>query len=136
MDTSETYIKMRIAAIPDLGRGKSLESTFRSENCYKFENDVYSVFVSVEGDWYTFHPSIEFDKKQGRTCQLERQDQLQEMIGDYRTVLESVNRQYRELGKAERKYWGLFTSMEQAWLAFVLKEKFGKIWNNEEWVIT
>ena len=24
-------------------------------------------------------------------------------------------------------------SMEQLWLAYVMKEKFGKIWNGEEW---
>ena len=27
-----------------------------------------------------------------------------------------------------------FPSMEQLWLAFVMKEKYGKVWNGEEWV--
>jgi len=34
------------------------------------------------------------------------------------------------------KYWGQFTSMEQIWLAFVMKEKHGKTWNGEDWVKT
>jgi len=28
-----------------------------------------------------------------------------------------------------------FTSMEQLWLAFVMKEKFNKTWNGEEWIL-
>ena len=28
-----------------------------------------------------------------------------------------------------------FTSMEQLWLAFVMKEKFNKIWDGEEWIL-
>ena len=27
-----------------------------------------------------------------------------------------------------------FTSMEQLWLAFVMKEKFGKVWTGEKWI--
>ncbi len=32
-------------------------------------------------------------------------------------------------------YWMQFTSMEQLWLAFVMKEKWDKVWVNEKWVI-
>ena len=28
----------------------------------------------------------------------------------------------------------IFASMEQLWLAFVMKEKYNKIWNGEEWI--
>jgi hypothetical protein len=27
-----------------------------------------------------------------------------------------------------------FTSMEQLWLAFVMRKKYGKVWNGKEWV--
>jgi len=33
-----------------------------------------------------------------------------------------------------RYSWPRFTSMEQLWLAFVMKEKYGKTWNGEDWV--
>ena len=128
MDTSETYIKMRIAAIPDLGRGKPLESTFRSDNRYKWETDAYSVFVDYEGDWYTFHPDIKFIEKQGRICQLERQDQLQEMV-DYQF--------YSSLelcwAFAQSSNGWMFGSMEQLWLAFVMKEKHNKTLDGTSW---
>ena len=35
--------------------------------------------------------------------------------------------------KKNREYYGIFKSMEQLWLAFVMKEKYNKIWNGEEW---
>jgi len=27
-----------------------------------------------------------------------------------------------------------FTSMEQLWLAFVMKEKYGKVWDRKDWI--
>jgi len=45
-------------------------------------------------------------------------------IGEY--FLE--NREYR------LKLKGIFTSIEQLWLAFVMHEKYQKIWNNEKWI--
>jgi len=29
--------------------------------------------------------------------------------------------------------WETFTSMEQLWLAFVMQEKYGKVWGGESW---
>ena len=154
MDTSEQYIKMRIAAIPDLGRGKPLESTFRSDNYYVLENDEYSVFVSWSGDWYTFHPSIEFIEEKGRVCQLERQDQLQEMAPGKYLLLNFFEFVYpdnycthadHEAGfyaqhacadcmKQQQFLEQQFSSMEQLWLAFVMKEKFDRVWDGDKWV--
>ncbi len=33
-----------------------------------------------------------------------------------------------------KQYLDIFTSMEQLWLAFVMKETHGKLWNGENWV--
>ena len=67
-----------------------------------------------------------------------RQDQLQEMVG--------IESRYQLLHKFDMFYHNLyidfvsvdasFTSMEQLWLAFVMKEKFNKIWDDkkEEWI--
>ncbi len=78
------------------------------------------------------------------------QDQLQEMIDyevDYTigrvkpsfwTLLENLRR-FMQIG-IFRTTQGDFdgvkyycTSMEQLWLAFVMKEKFNKVWSGKEW---
>lgn len=134
MDTSEQYCKMRLAAIPDLGRGIPLESTFRSENTYVFENDEYSVFISRDGNFYTFHPSIEFSE-QGRTCQLERQDQLQAMVKLHSILDSDIARLASLLSRFYQWYLNTannFTSMEQLWLAFVMRNH-SKKWGGDKW---
>ena len=61
---------------------------------------------------------------------LPRQDQLQEM-----TELSLVDK----VGKFTDWVWEdvlakqSFQSMEQLWLAFVMKEKYGKMWSGTEW---
>jgi len=73
---------------------------------------------------------------------LPNQSQLQEIIGikdlwDLHTEFEvTVFGGYNE---EEGHFNGLiddykFTSMEQLWLAFVMKEKYNKAWSGEEWV--
>lgn len=58
-----------------------------------------------------------------KTVWLPTQDRLQEMLEErYARAIENQN------------YWMSFTSREQLWLAFVMKEKYGKIWNGEDWV--
>ena len=111
MDTSETYIKMRVAAIPDLGKGLLIESP-----CNHMASDVW---VDSKGDWYYATES--------RVCQLDRQDQLQEMVG------------YSDIHSLMMHFWDFIgydhicTSLEQLWLAFVMKEKYNKTWNGENW---
>ena len=67
---------------------------------------------------------------------LPRQDQLQEML-----VFKSVTQADDIYIKIERFYQfvnevlGDFESMEQLWLAFVMKEKYGKKWGGEDWVV-
>jgi hypothetical protein len=72
---------------------------------------------------------------------LPRQDQLQGMIEDkpspylfakFMTFLGWNGKIY----KTQYPMVGIkFTSMEQLWLAFVMKERFGKIWDGEEWIL-
>ena len=84
MDTSQTYIKMRRKAIPDLGMGTKPEADImvnagrdlslehplilRVETYKRISDDVWS---DLKGDYYC-------DGDAG-ACQLERQDQLQGM---------------------------------------------------------
>lgn len=75
---------------------------------------------------------------------LPRQDQLQEIVlGTYHFYalptffkLFCGNEEMYE-GLYTKKGFGLankFTSLEQFWLAFVMHEKYNKIWNEKDWI--
>ena len=70
MDTSETYIQMRLAAILDLGRGTPAKP-IRDDCYFTWQGD--KVFIDAIGNWY-------YDDN-GKEVQLERQDQLQILSG-------------------------------------------------------
>ncbi len=121
MITAETYIKMRIAAIPDLGRGTPYLETFCTQPDLR-------TFVDRAGNFYVWTSG------EPNWCQLEKQDQLQEMvdtIGNYR-----VGKLVQDLHKFlfAKTQSVSFTSMEQLWLAFCMSEKYGKIWSGTEWI--
>lgn len=66
------------------------------------------------------------------------QDQLQEMIGDtpvynIKNSMFSVLDDFRNFAFATAFKESIPLTMEQLWLAFVMKEKYGKIWNGKEW---
>lgn len=108
-------------------------------------NKTWSQYEADVGDMYArkhpcsdkYSPTI-FTRTEADVCAvwLPRQDQLQDMIID----------EYRDhwgnsimLGLMEECVgWGAqyaYTSMEQAWLAFVMHEKYGKHWNGIDWVV-
>ena len=62
------------------------------------------------------------------------QTQLQEMvIGERKPIELAEHFSGWILSAFGWDYRELFTSMEQLWLAFVMKEKFGKVWRDGEW---
>jgi len=131
MDITETYIKMRIAAIPDLGLGN-----LSTIDIHEQEIDGIDYLVDATGDFY-------IETEDGSRCQLERQDQLQEMMKVFEP--DSLTLQYNFMewcipyfsAKGEDIYpWYVVsvTSIEQLWLAFVMKENHNKAWNGKEWI--
>ena len=123
MDNSEQYIKMRLTAIPYLGLGTSILS-----GMFVVTEDV---FVDNKGDFYIHCDRAPY------WCQLERQDQLQEMYlkdmpaGTYIKIFTLLEEFY---GHFETQGYPSYAfSMEQLWLAFVMWEKFGKVWDGETW---
>ena len=72
---------------------------------------------------------------------LPRQDQLQRIIEPdntrvYSIMSEVIGSQYYDYSKnAIVTAPELFYSMEQLWLAYVMKEKFHTVWNEEDWVM-
>ena len=124
MDTSETYIKMCEKLPEDFCPRPwgALDMQVLPSGFYYLRNEVYYI-------------------KGQKIIQLYRQDQLQEMI-DQLTIYSKVRRIYEftwdfiweEEREVLSKYAEQFTSMEQLWLAFVMKERWNKIWNGENWV--
>lgn len=146
MDTSETYFKMRLAAAQWLGMGCRPETDImanagrdlslgsplilRVETYKRISGDVW---LDLKGDYY-------YDSGVG-ACQLERQDQLQEMlefpVGSFNdnfwdALADLYNWSFKGSWRKFEHYIPL--SMEQLWLAFVMKEKYDKVWNGEDWI--
>ena len=93
--------------------------------CEKAE-EIQKIRKHGEADYYG-------DTLDGHRCWLPRQDQLQEMIISFghghqnSGILIGVS-------SFSYKYRYDNGSMEQLWLAFVMKEKYQKTWNGKEWV--
>ena len=118
MDTSEQYIKMCEKA-EEITKGHKLVT-----------GDVYYRKKAYCG---CFCPACRPSAEVGLAW-LPRQDQLQEMVNppyDYALTLYYFIRYCQD----DRVSKAHITSMEQLWLAFVMKEKYGKVWNGKEWVV-
>jgi len=89
----------------------------------------YECIFELEEYAYPFHKD--------NSIYLPRQDQLQDMVNDI--LLRKIQRFYMFARSLEfdgnvTKYSFSFNSIEQLWLAFVMKERFGKVWNNNSWI--
>jgi len=128
MDTTETYRKMSEKS----PLRKLWKPSIGDFYCDKRENYL-SVGVIDEsfGQDEVVAPSV---------FPLFRQDQLQEMIGGFEVslnLLEKYKLYYLdEATETRMDFWFAhnLTSMEQLWLAFVMKEKYSKVWDGEDWI--
>jgi hypothetical protein len=164
MDTSETYIRMcekaeEIQALADI---KPYVSTNLLHNVFAIEKCVNERLAGAKnaqrtGEYgfnafYQYKFTSNFLSCQNPACNcngeniwLPRQDQLQEMvdapyqddnpemhpIGQHAQLIQLV----RDIGLfSQQTDLKSITSMEQLWLAFVMKEKYGKVWNGTDWV--
>ncbi len=132
MDTSETYIKMcdceeiqeqRVRQAPwdSWIIGDYYYTQAPIESCISIHNDASSYGLGIGTIW------------------LPRQDQLQEMLDKGTIWSNSLKFEYflREEGSYNIKaYPYQFSTWEQLWLAFVMKEKHNKTWNGSDWIST
>lgn len=131
MDTSETYIKMCEKA----EEIQKLRNTiFKSEKPVgQYPAGKYKLMDT--GDVF-FQEGMEIQCSFGiaypNSIWLPRQDQLQEMVDiSNHDLISRFTNWYFCLNS-----WHEYVpckSMEQLWLAFIMKEKFRKIWNGENW---
>jgi hypothetical protein len=57
---------------------------------------------------------------------------VQGMVKNDDELLHFMGRAYIIMDN-NREYFNEFSSMEQLWLAFVMREKYGKKWDGKEW---
>ena len=144
MDTSKTYIKMcDCEEIQGLWKPAVADwywNKVGNINCIRIDRHPTGRHESKIDIDYNEEPNFIW---------LPRQDQLQEMVYDtnlprmLQTIADWCDDPYgfgsRPYPKqvAKLKIWSDFiqslTSMEQLWLAFVMKEKHNKTWTGEEW---
>lgn len=164
MDISETYIKMcdceeiqrlwqkaTVDMLPSYCWDKEIERVcimiWTPDTLFEKITDggevTNSIHVSIEWDKPLHHWTAHTDWK-SETIWLPHQDQLQEMIEDRglspmqlaslfgETQYEILfNNRIRSVTFPTHK-----ASMEQLWLAFVMKEKHNKVWDGSSWVQT
>jgi len=51
----------------------------------------------------------------------------------YRMIIEKFQRWINRSSPSFDKYMAMFNSMNELWLAFVMKEEYDKIWTGEKW---
>ncbi len=120
MDTSETYIKMceKSPLQPDLQPWHMMES----------HKDLFYDFGDV---WYAYSVGEGKDMVLIKV-KLFTQDQLQEMVkGQHESTWLLIARLWEWW--SVREVPARNVSMEQLWLAFVMKEKYNKTWDGEKW---
>lgn len=120
MDKSEQYIKMS-------DKAKEIQA-LRPE--WNGEGD--------DGEWWISKAEYQSHTPQDAIW-LPRQDQMQEILKKRNTPLLMdftiwVYEENKEGGIYDKE--NQFTSMEQLWLAFVMKEKYKKTWDGENWQVS
>lgn len=141
MDTSETYIKMCEKA-DKIQKGHRLE-----------EPDFIAILETLGGhsipeykEWRPNSYCEEYEPYDKPTIWLPRQDQLQEMVRHagyagfngfkyfIKWLQASNGGTYPYFRCQDNEEFPPFTSMEQLWLAFVMKERYSEIWNGADWI--
>jgi len=159
MDTTEKYIEMCEKADEIQWKWKSTEGRLNILPSYFYDKDLSEVEIAV---WLpqTFIKALDgamgtnvialgiSQVEKNRVGEatmdwrkfmvwLPRQDQLQDMIwGDWNLEIAKAYT-FTKFYLFVDKVWdiaGIFGSLEQLWLAFVMMEKYKKVWNGEDWV--
>ena len=123
MDTTDLYILMCQQAL-------EIQKKCPREPTEPMFTPKGRVHIFNEGNFYYYNDSHLSIRKHHW---LPRQDQLQDMLKYDEQPLDSLIVSFwlwydKKGGKKLQ-----FTSMEQLWLAFVMKRNYNKIWNSKDW---
>ncbi len=105
---------------------------------HEFEyGDLFQDVMGSKAIFIPWEQNIKECPEYYRDCiWLPRQDQLQEMCKDKLYPMHLIRDFYLFLWNGKGTVPHSDPTMEQLWLAFVMKEKYNKTWNGEDWVIT
>ena len=132
---------------------EDIEDNFQDGDVIVLDGEVYVIGTTIYHPqrWCypdkTGHyelPLVGYDEGDGINYTLlvwlPRQDQLQEMIekpedfiGNWPVILTEKMLEWQKEEHYGIYHWG--ESFEQLWLAFVMKEKYNKVWDGEKWQI-
>ena len=147
MDTSETSVKMCEKAVEIQSSPRKHDPTsdiaFRrgKEGLEVYQYDCNSFYwLENYGDgslckqYVISYWESDYPEYLGNTgIWLLRQDQLQEMVkaeNNFNLTKAFRDWQIEKVNINDLLQW----SMEQLWLAFVMHEKYDKVWNGEDWI--
>ena len=134
MDTSEQYVKMcdceeiqRLRkTLGDWGDGDIYAEWLKNGD---FLMDIFT-YIWVNEYWVGGSEK----KFLNDSIWLPRQDQLQAMMGEEYAI--NLLYEFHHFYNAKYDdYPDQFTSMEQLWLAFVMKRNYNKIWDGQDWIV-
>ena len=138
MDTSETSIKMCKKA----KEIQKLRSVFRKVRLAEM-GDIYYIPKTRRVKGYNFDLeegiNLSFGISTFDSTWLPRQDQLQEMLGGLEKGFINFPKWLEHTyglnyGNYPNGHLHIFKTWEQLWLAFVMKEKYNKVWDGTEWI--
>jgi hypothetical protein len=110
--------------------------------CQKCGKHLHSKFCPEDGGeapptregHLSFCGLSDFDRDHYRYVYLPTSDHLAEMVTDSATSAVSVAERFGNFCASLRKItFNAFASRRQLWLLFVMKEKYGKMWDGEAW---
>ena len=141
MDTSEIYIKQ-------CEKAKEIQKLRSDRDCYRNWKNGDFFWATILGSAVPsrYKTGVEVVMRlldrysmmycPGEKVWLPRQDQLQEMVTYIggRWVVEQYFHNYLHSIYTHDRAGEDKDSMEQLWLAFVMREEYGKIWNGKTWV--
>lgn len=132
MDTSKKYILMCEAA-------QEIQEIFDNAGC--LNNVKFGNFYYHTQDDMFYCAGSDFDVNDEdnplyavgsySAVWLPRQDQLQEMVKKEGKTWDFLRYFYKKTEGIITQYYLQFDSFEQLWLAFVMENKYNKMWNNK-----
>ena len=128
MDTSKENIKMleKAVEVQELWEPKQFDQVVING---EIKSNV--MYLTRDNSYWDSDGIIEIKRD---NIWIPTQDQLQGMVEDKYKLITSLLSDFCQFIRSNYGDVHLyFNSMEQLWLAFVMKEKFNKTWNGEDW---
>ncbi len=128
MDTSKEYILMCEKA-EEIQKRKPQEFDLYWDK--RFKLTYWNIAIGKRAKrWLYIQDAVKQD------VWLPRQDQLQEIIFKDDDYLVQIHRiaDFLDACHKHSNYHHKFRTWEQLWLAFVMKEKYQKTWDGEDWI--